>query len=94
MFKEFKEIYHFIDEFKENDLKILDEKISIIYRNYKKKTDINMLKKLKYFCAKNNRKFYLANNVRLAIFLDLDGAYIPSFNHDLRHNTYNFKKKI
>ena len=45
MFKEFKEIYHFIDEFKENDLKILDKKISIIYRNYKKKTDINILKK-------------------------------------------------
>jgi len=44
MFKEFKEIYHFIDEFKENDLKILDEKISIIYRNYKKKLTLTYLK--------------------------------------------------
>ena len=52
MFKEFKEIYHFIDEFKENDLKILDQKISIIYRNYKKKTDINILKKLNIFVQK------------------------------------------
>jgi len=46
MFKEFTEIYHFIDEFKENDLKNLDKKISFIYRNYKKIVDINMLKKL------------------------------------------------
>ena len=94
MFKEFTEIYHFIDEFKENDLKNLDKKISIIYRNYKKIVDINMLKKLQYFCTKNDRKFYLANNVKLAIFLNLDGAYIPSYNHDLRHNNYSLKKKF
>ena len=68
------------------------------YQSYieiiKKKTDINILKKLKYFCAKNNRKFYLANNIKLAIFLNLDGAYIPSYNHDLRHNNYSLKKKF
>ena len=29
------------------------------------------------------RKFFLANNLRLAKSLSLDGAYIPSFNKDL-----------
>ena len=60
MFKEFTEIYHFIDEFKENDLKNLDKKISFIYRNYKKIVDINMLKKLQNYLIK-----YLTNLVML-----------------------------
>ena len=34
-----------------------------------------------YLCKKNNIKFYLANNIDLAIKLKLDGAYIPSFNN-------------
>ena len=37
MYKDFKEIYHFIDKFKENDLSKLNSKISIIFRNYEKK---------------------------------------------------------
>jgi len=34
----------------------------------------------------------LANNVKLALRLNLDGAYIPSFNKDFKINSYNFKK--
>ena len=94
MFKEFKEVYHFISKFKENDLKKLSSKVSIIFRNYEKKIDIVMLKKIKSYCAKNNRKFYLANNIKLAIYLGLDGAYIPSYNKDLKHNSYSLKKKF
>ncbi len=94
MFKEFKEIYHFINKFKENDLINLDKRISIIFRNYEEKMDIHMLKKIKNYCKKNNRKFYLANNVKLAISLDIDGVYIPSFNHNIRHNSYSIKKKF
>ena len=29
-------------------------------------------------------KLYLSNNVKLALKLNLDGAYIPAFNRDLR----------
>ena len=94
MFNEYKEIYHFISKFKENDLAKLNNKISIIFRNYEEKVDIPMLKKIKKCCARNNRKFYLANNIKLAISLGLDGVYIPSFNNDLRHNSYSLKKKF
>ena len=94
MYKDFNEIYHFIDKFKENDLSKLNKKISIIFRNYNKKTDIALLKKIKLCCIRDKRKFYLANNIRLAISLDLDGAYIPSFNKSFRHNSYNIKKKF
>jgi len=34
----------------------------------------------------------LSNNFKLAIKLGLDGAYIPSFNKNLRHNNYPLKK--
>ena len=86
MYKNFNETYHFIDKFKEDDLIKLHNKISLIYRNYEK---------IKDFCKRTNRKFYLANEIKLAVSLNLDGAYIPSFNKDFRHNSYitktNFK---
>ena len=47
MYKQFEEIYHFIDKFKESDLIKLDSKISLIYRNYQKKIDIDFIKKIK-----------------------------------------------
>lgn len=45
-------------------------------------------------CKKKNFKLYLANNVKLALKLNLDGAYIPSFNKDFRINSFQFKKKF
>ena len=36
----------------------------------------------------------LSNNVKLAINLNLDGAYIPSFNKDKRHLSYSYKKNF
>ena len=42
----------------------------------------------------NKRQFYLANNLRLAINLDLDGAYIPSYNNKLDILKYNRRKNF
>jgi len=91
MYKKYSEIYHFIDEFKESDLNNLNPKVAIILRNYQKKTNINLIKKIMNFCKKNNRKFYLANEIKIAYNLKLNGAYIPSFNKSLKHN--NYKKR-
>ena len=52
---------------------------------------MKLLTDLKKFCKINKRKFFLSNNIKLALKLDLDGAYIPSFNNDLKH--INYKKK-
>lgn len=90
----FSKIYHFIKEFKEKDIINLDPKIDIIYRNYKSKINLEQIKKIKIFCKRNNRKFFLANNINLAYQLNLDGAYIPSFNRSLRHNNFPKKKKF
>ena len=48
--------------------------------------------KIKKFCKKNSIKFYLSNNIKLAISLNLDGAYIPSFNKNLNHLSFSLKK--
>ena len=38
--------------------------------------------------------FFLSNNIKLAIKLNLDGVYIPSFNKDTKHLNYTFKKNF
>ena len=74
------EIYYFIEDFNSKEIEFLDVKISIIYRNYKKKINLNLLRKIKKICKRKGRKFYIANNVKIAKNLNLDGVYIPAFN--------------
>ena len=87
-------IFLFVDEFNLKDLSSLDKNIDIIYRNYRKKIDKNTLLSLKNFCRRDKRKFYLSNNTKLAILLNLDGIYIPSFNKDLNFKNLNINKKF
>ena len=70
----------------------MNSNIALIYRNYNEKFNINLLTDLKEFCKIKKRKFFLSNNIKLALKLNLDGAYIPSFNNDLKHRNYKKKK--
>ncbi len=72
----------------------MDKNISLIYRNYKSSYDPNLLIKIRNFCKKHGRNLYLANNIKLAIKYNLDGAYIPSFNNDFNHLNYKTKIKF
>ena len=36
----------------------------------------------------------MSNNIKLALKLDLNGVYLPSFNKDFKHLSYNLKKKF
>ena len=86
--------YYFINKFNPDHIKKLDKNISIIYRNYNSIIDIKLLIKIRDFCKKDRRKFYLSNNIKLAIKLDLDGVYFPSFNKSLEHLCYQLKKNF
>jgi len=86
--------YYFISEYDTNLISVQDKKTNIIYRNYAKKIDLQKILKLKNFCKKKGLKFYLSNNVKLAMNLNLDGVYIPSFNKTNQHLFYNFKKEF
>ena len=86
-------IFCFISDYQENYIKRLQKNIAIIYRNYNKNINKLEIIKIKSLCKKTKRKFFLSNNIKLALKLDLDGVYIPSFNKDLRINCFQ-KKKI
>ena len=87
--------YYFINKFDTNNIDKQDKQIAIIYRNYSKITaDQTLILKIKRYCKKKSIKFYLSNDVNLAIKLDLDGAYIPAFNKSLKHLSYSYKKKF
>ncbi len=86
--------YYFINKF---DTKIISKQsinTGIIYRNYDSKNRLNTIIKLKNYCKKKGYKFLLSNNTKLAINLNLDGAYIPSFNKELNHLSFSIKKKF
>ena len=87
--------YYFISKFDTNDIDKQDKQTTIIYRNYlTKAADQTLILKIKNYCKKKSIKFYLSNNIKLAIKLDLDGAYIPAFNKSLNHLAYCYKKKF
>ena len=77
-----------------NNIDKLDKNTGIILRNYSSENNLKTIISLKKIFKKKGCKFFLSNNVRLALKLDLDGAYIPSFNRDINHLAYSLKKKF
>ena len=87
--------YYFINKFETNNIEKQDKQTIIIYRNYSSKiANEDLILKIKKYCKKKGNKFYLSNNIKLAIKLDLDGVYIPSFNKTTKHLAYSLKKKF
>ena len=81
--------YHFIDNLNIEDIKTLNNKVALIYRNYEKKPDESEILKFKDYCKKNKIKFLISNYYDLAKKYRLDGFYIPSFN---RQKIYSMSK--
>ena len=87
--------YYFISKRETNNIDKQDKQTAIIYRNYLTKApDQALILKIKKYCKKKSMKFYLSNNIKLAIKLNLDGAYIPSFDKSLKHLAYSYKKNF
>ena len=87
--------YYFINKFDTNNINNQDKQTVIIYRNYSSNIkNEDLILKIKNHCKKRRVKFYVSNNIKLAIKLGLDGVYIPSFNKDTKHLAYSYKKKF
>ena len=87
--------YYFINKFDTKIIDKLDGQTSIIYRNYSSEgQNENLVFKISQYCKKKKIKLYLSNNIKLAIKLNLEGAYLPSFNKSLKHLAYSFKKNF
>ena len=87
--------YYFINKFETKNIDKQDKQTTIIYRNYSyKSTDEKLILRIKKYCKKKDIKFYLSNNIKLANKLNLDGAYIPSFNKNTKHLAFSYKKNF
>ena len=81
-----------IDNINYSELSIYNKNTNIIYRNYKKNISKKDVLSLKKFCKKRKFKFYLSNNLKLALKYKLDGLYIPSFNNNLNYKNLSVPK--
>jgi thiamine-phosphate pyrophosphorylase len=86
-------LYLFINSSNSHLLNKLPKKTSLIYRNYSKINCKKEILEIKNICKKKKLKFYLSNNIKLAIQLKLDGVYIPSFNKSLNLNNFKHEQK-
>ena len=55
--------------------------ISIIYRNYERKSYEKNAFEIRKICKMKGFKFFIANNYKFAIQIGANGIYIPSFNN-------------
>tara|TARA_Y200000002_G_scaffold357468_1_gene340027 strand:- start:151 stop:681 length:531 start_codon:yes stop_codon:yes gene_type:complete len=87
--------YYFISKFDTKNINKLDKQTTVIYRNYSlKRIDKSLILKIKNYCQIKGIKIFLSNDIKLAIKLNLDGVYIPSFNKDFNHLNYSFSKNF
>jgi len=87
--------YYFLNRFETNNIDKQYKDTVIIYRNYSSKINHNEnILKIKNYCKKKGVKFYLSNDIKLAIKLDLDGAYLPSFNKSTKHLAFSTRKNF
>ncbi|MDB3959649.1 thiamine phosphate synthase [Candidatus Pelagibacter sp.] len=86
--------YYFINKFDTNHIVKQDTNTAFIYRNYNSKNNLSTILKIRNFCRKKKYKFFLSNNISLAMKLNLDGVYIPSFNKDKKHLSFSYKKNF
>jgi thiamine-phosphate pyrophosphorylase len=86
--------YYFIKEFNQSHIDKQDKKTTLIFRNYNQQIDEKLILTIKKYCKKRGNKFLISNNTKLAIKLNLDGAYIPSFNKETKHLSFSYKKNF
>ena len=87
-------VYYFIDKFDRNEILELNKKIAIIYRNYSEKNIEPTIKKVNDLCKFQKRKFFISNNLKIALKYKLDGLYLPSFNRLMKYKNLNLKKNF
>ena len=84
----------FVDRYDKKNLENHITNLGIIYRNYSKSKNKKDILKIKSYCKKKGFKFYISNDLKLAIKFKTDGIYIPAFNNKLIINKLNLEKKF
>ena len=90
----YKNIYYFINQLNKSELKAINKKIILIYRNYNSNYNEHTIKEIRDYCKKHKRKLFIANDLKMALKLKLDGLYIPSFNRSLNYKNFSNHKSF
>ena len=79
-----------IENIKDINLKNIKirNKFFIIYRNNKNIDSLSDLFRFRRICKSKAIKFYMANDIKLAILLNSDGIYLSSYNKGLKFLNY------
>ena len=88
--------YYFIDQINERTISTISKfkNISLIYLNQNDSfLNIQDLIDIKKFCNKNHIKFYITDNIRLAIKIGANGIYLTKNYNRILHN-FNYKKEF
>ena len=94
MHKTLPKFYYFIDKLNIEEVKNLNKKIAIIYRNYQKEPLIDEIIEFRKYCKKNNHIFIISNYFEIALRYNLDGIYIPAFNKKIIKKKFINKKNF
>ena len=83
-----------IESIRDIDLKNIKtiNKFYIIYRNQKKSDNIHDLLHFRRHCKLRSIKFFVANNLKLAVLLNSDGIYLSAYNKSLKALSLKNKK--
>ena len=90
------EAYYFIDQINKSTISTIFKfrNISLIYMSQNNSfSNIQDLMKIKEFSNKNNLKFYVTDNIQLAIKVKANGIYLTKNYNRMLHN-YNYKKNF
>lgn len=88
--------YYFVDQINETTISTISKfnNVSLIYLNQKESIyNIQDLINIKKFCKKKNLRFYITNNIRLAIKVKANGVYLTKNYNSMLHN-FNYKKEF
>ena len=87
MFAFKKKYFLIIESIKDINLRNIKKynKFLIIYRNNADNENYSDIKRFRNTCKLKSIKFFVANNMRLAVFTRADGIYLSSYNKIFRH---------
>jgi len=94
MHKNLPSIYYYINKFNKKEIDNLEKGVAVIFRDYKNKINETLICKIKEYCKKKGVKFFLSNNIKVSIKLNLDGVYLPSFNSNMTIMNFSLKKNF
>ena len=95
MFAFKKKYFLIIESIKDINLRNIKKynKFLIIYRNNANNENYSDIKRFRNACRLRSIKFFVANNISLAVFTHADGIYLSSYNQIFRHlrlKSFNF----